>query len=147
MIHKILVTSNGSSVSQRTVQNAIDLARATGASIVGFRATEPFPLRLYGDLMWGGVEWMQQHDEEERELSQRLLAPLEQAADDAGVGYTAQTVSSSSPAEAIVAAAEREGCDLICMPSHERHHLLGTGLDAATTKVLARSKIPVLVCH
>ena len=147
MIRKILIPSDGSAVSERAINSAIELAKATGASLLGFMVTEPYPLKLYGDLMLRGIGAVQHYDDEERQLSQRVLAPLERAAHSAGVRYSGYSVSSRSPADAIVATAEHEGCDLICMGLRDHHKLLGDHLDPETTKVLTHAKVPVLVCH
>jgi nucleotide-binding universal stress UspA family protein len=52
---------------------------------------------------------------------------------------------SDDPYEAIIAAAERGGCDLIVMASHGRRGLKGFLLGSETQKVLVHSTIPVLV--
>ena len=55
-------------------------------------------------------------------------------------------VTSDYPADAIVAAAEKYKCDLIFMGSHGRHGMRRDSmLGTQTQRVLAESKIPVLV--
>jgi nucleotide-binding universal stress UspA family protein len=54
-------------------------------------------------------------------------------------------VTSDFPADAIMAAARKEGCDLIVMASRSKRGLSGMLLGSQTHKVLANSKIPVLV--
>lgn len=49
------------------------------------------------------------------------------------------------PADAILAAAKKQKCDLIFMASHGRRGLAGVLLGSETQKVLTHSKIPVLV--
>ena len=51
------------------------------------------------------------------------------------------------PYEHIVDAATRLGCDLIVMATHAREGLEALVLGSETQKVLARSKIPVVVCR
>jgi nucleotide-binding universal stress UspA family protein len=52
---------------------------------------------------------------------------------------------SDIPYEAIIAAAETAGADLIFMASHGRRGFSGLLLGSETQKVLTHSKIPVLV--
>jgi nucleotide-binding universal stress UspA family protein len=54
---------------------------------------------------------------------------------------------SEHPFEAIVKAAERDGCDLIFMASHGRKGLAGVLIGSETQKVLTHTKLPVVVCH
>ena len=49
------------------------------------------------------------------------------------------------PADAIVAAAKRNKCDLIFIASHGRHGFKSSLLGSQTQKVLSRSTIPVMV--
>ena len=147
MIRKILISSDGSASADQSVENAIELAKATGASVLGFAVTKPYPMAMYGDLMLRGIETVQHYDEEARQLSKRLLTRIEQAAETAGVRYAGYSVSSKSPAAAIIATAEKEGCDLICMALHDRYNVLGSHLDPEMTKVLTHARVPILVCH
>lgn len=147
MIRKILISSDGTALSQPAVKSGIELAKATGASVLGLLVTEPYPLRFYGDLMLSGIEPMQHYQDQERQLAQRALAPIAQAAESAGVRYSGSSVSSGSPADAIIATAEQQGCDLICIATENHHDFLGVHLDRETTRVLTHARVPVLVCH
>ncbi|MNT60652.1 Universal stress protein [compost metagenome] len=49
------------------------------------------------------------------------------------------------PHEAIVETAQKLGCDLIIMGSHGRHGMTGFLLGSETQRVLARTRLPVLV--
>jgi nucleotide-binding universal stress UspA family protein len=51
----------------------------------------------------------------------------------------------NKPHELIIAAAEANGCDLIFMAPHGRQGISALLLGSETQKVLAYSKIPVLV--
>lgn len=54
-------------------------------------------------------------------------------------------VTAARPAEAIVRAARTGKCDAISMASHGRSGVGGLLLGSETARVLANSKIPVLV--
>jgi nucleotide-binding universal stress UspA family protein len=147
MIRKILISSDGSALAHHAVTSGIDLAKATGASVVGLAVTEPYPLNMYGKLMLSGIDALQQYRDQEREIAKRALAPMEQAAKAAGVNYSSSSIESRSPADAIIAAAEQEGCDLICIASEDRRGLIGVHLSSETTWILTHARVPVLICH
>ena len=75
----------------------------------------------------------------------RFLAAVEKEAKAVGVKYTGLYLDSVAPWEAIVEAAKKKKCDLIFMASHGRTGLSGMLLGSQAAKVLAYSKIPVLV--
>jgi len=147
MIRKILIPSDGSALSEPAIRSGLELAKATGASVIGLAVTEPFPLRLYGELMVAGLEPLQHYRGESRESAQRKLAPLAQAAHAAGVDFRESAVHASSLADAVIAAADEQACDLICIAARDHRDLLGVHLGRETARVLTRARIPVLVCH
>ena len=147
MIRKILIPCDGSVAAEQAVERGIELAKAMHASVVGLAVTEPFPLKMYGELMLAGVESMQHYNDHERELAERTLAPIKQAARAAGVAYQSAAVSSNSTANAVITAAEEEDCDLICIAAHNGHPMLGAHLDKDTTWILTHARMPVLLCH
>jgi nucleotide-binding universal stress UspA family protein len=68
------------------------------------------------------------------------------AAREAGVACETIQAESGQPHQAIIAAAEDKGCDLIVMSSHGRSGLSMLLIGSVTNKVLAQAKTPVLVC-
>jgi len=147
MIKRILVYSDGSPMAEHAAKQGVELAKATGASVIGLALAAPYPLRLYGELMVSGVQTLQHYRQQAGASAQAVLAPLEQAAKAAGIGYTASAVTGSSLAEAIVATAEAQGCDLICMGAQDHRDLLGVHLGKEMERVLTKARMPVLVCH
>jgi nucleotide-binding universal stress UspA family protein len=74
-----------------------------------------------------------------------ILAAAEKIALEAGVECSKTMLVSEEPYEAIIEAANRNGCDLIFMASHGRRGIAGLLLGSETLKVLTHSTIPVLV--
>jgi nucleotide-binding universal stress UspA family protein len=74
-----------------------------------------------------------------------FLGVIEEKAKAAGVRCETFHTIDSSPYRAIIAAAEKHGCDLVFMASHGRRGLSALLLGSETQKVLTHSKIPVLV--
>jgi nucleotide-binding universal stress UspA family protein len=68
------------------------------------------------------------------------------AAKEAGVSCKTFQVENGQPHQAIIAAAEDKGCDLIVMSSHGRSGLAMLLIGSVTNKVLTQAKTPVLVC-
>jgi nucleotide-binding universal stress UspA family protein len=75
----------------------------------------------------------------------RILGGVQSAADAAGVPCRTEHAIDDDPYAAIVAAAQRAGCELIVMASHGHRGLKGLLLGSETQKVLVHSTIPVLV--
>jgi nucleotide-binding universal stress UspA family protein len=80
----------------------------------------------------------------------RARAHLDFASDVAranGVACELLTEHGDKPYEHIVAAAQKLGCDHIVMATHAREGVEALVLGSQTQKVLARSKVPVVVCR
>ena len=92
-----------------------------------------------------GIELKERIDRESREHARKILASVEKRAHAAGVPCTTAAVVGDAPYLRIIAAARKHKCDLIIMASHGRSGLSGLLLGSETARVLAHSKIPVMV--
>jgi nucleotide-binding universal stress UspA family protein len=79
------------------------------------------------------------------EQGQALADDVGKAAQKAGVKARAVTVRSDLVAEALLAAAKKNRCDLIVMASHGRRGIKRLLLGSETQHVLTHGTIPVLV--
>lgn len=145
MFKNILIPTDGSALSRKAIKAGVALARAIGARVTGFYSPEQYEILAYGeyfppDLM-SRAEW----DNRSRKTAARFLGAIEKEAKAAGVKYDGFSLDSVTPWEAIVGAARKKKCDLIFMSSHGRTGLSGLLLGSQAAKVLAHSKIPVLV--
>jgi nucleotide-binding universal stress UspA family protein len=75
----------------------------------------------------------------------KVLGTVSDAAKTAGVACEMLQVEHEPVYQAIIDAATARRCDLIVMASHGRRGVSAIVLGSETVKVLARSKIPVLV--
>jgi nucleotide-binding universal stress UspA family protein len=145
MFTRIFIPTDGSELSRRAVKAGIEFAKQIHAKVVGFYATEPYPIMVYGEYIpvepFSPEEF--RHMEEARAKS--LLGYIEAAAKNAGVECLTDSMESAQPYEAIIKVAKDRGCDLIFMASHGRRGLSALVLGSETNKVLTYSKIPVLV--
>lgn len=148
MFKHLLVPTDGSALSDATVQKAVDFAAETGAKITFLHAKPPIPAGVYSEaaLPEGAITnapeaYARATDAEDAEI----LGSSVERARRAGVACAARTAVTREPHEAIIAAAQDAGCDLIFMASHGRRGLAGLLIGSETQKVLTHTKIPVLV--
>lgn len=145
MFKHILVPTDGSQLSSDTARRAIAFAREAGAKVTFFFAKPDYPVAFYGEGALIDPTTPDKFAEMADQQAKEILAAHEAEAKAEGV--VSATVSSVSdiPYEAIIAAAEETGADLIFMASHGRRGISGLLLGSETQKVLTHSKIPVLV--
>ena len=86
-----------------------------------------------------------QHTDQARKNAQAYLDGLETEARHALVPCNAIVTVNDHPHQAIVETAQSQGCDLIIMGSHGRHGMTGFLLGSETQRVLAHTRLPVLV--
>jgi nucleotide-binding universal stress UspA family protein len=147
MFTNILIAVDGSQHSERAVAEAVDLARATGASLTALAAFPDIAPWVYvggygAVLPPAGLDDVhaQSRREHERmldELLGRLAADIE----------VEKVVVQGSPAAAILGQAEKGRHDLIVMGSRGRGELRSLLLGSVSHHVLQASPIPVLVVH
>ena len=145
MYKHILIPTDGSSLAREAVQAGVKLAAKLGARVTGFYAAPPAtPLEYKGLFPVGYDEPVDRARAIEKAASQ-YLAVVEKAAKAAGIRCKIEHVTNDYAADAIIAAAKRNKCDLIFMASHGRGGFKASLLGSQTHKVLAQSKVPVLV--
>ena len=145
MFKHILVPSDGSQLSSDTVKRAIAFARETRAQVTFFFAKPDYPVAFYGEGALIDPTTPDKFAEMADQQAREILAAHEAAAKAEGVASASMSSVSDTPYEAIIAAAEEAGADLIFMASHGRRGISGLLLGSETQKVLTHSKIPVLV--
>ncbi|MBI5790861.1 MAG: universal stress protein [Rhodocyclales bacterium] len=145
MFKHILVPTDGSQLSGDTVKRAIDFAKETSARITFFFAKPDYPVAFYGEGALIDPTTPDKFAEMAEQQAREILTAHEASAKAAGVSSASVTSISDIPYEAIIAAAEKVGADLIFMASHGRRGISGLLLGSETQKVLTHSKIPVLV--
>lgn len=149
MFRHLLVPTDGSDLSDGTVQRAVSFAREAGARITFFHAKESFYTAMdgavIGEPMALDPSLSEQFSQAENDYTDSVLGRARAMAEEAGVACA--TTSSESPViyEGIIEAARRCGCDLIFMASHGRRGLAGFLLGSETQRVLTHSELPVLV--
>lgn len=142
MYKHILIPTDGSEISAKAVEQAIALAKLTGAALSALSVKEPFPYSAISEMQ--PTPPQEFYDAQERIASARVKSVVDGAAA-AGVMCTATTVEALHPWEAICDHAKANGCDLIVMASHGRRGVAALLLGSETQKVLTHTATPVLV--
>jgi nucleotide-binding universal stress UspA family protein len=145
MFKQILIPTDGSELSRKAVNAGIEFAKQIKAKVIGFYATEKYPMVVYGEYVPVDIISPEEYRELEETRAKVLLGYVEAAAKNAGVECTTEYIESGEPYEAIIKTAQSRGCDLIFMASHGRRGLSALVLGSETNKVLTHSKVPVLV--
>lgn len=143
MYSHILVPIDGSSLSLDLMSKAVKFAKVLGARITFFHAPRDYSSTSEGALQLS-LDPQGFKGRASGETS-AILAKAEADARSQGVECQLLSLPSNWPHEAILEAAEAQGCDLIFMASHGKKGLRSLVLGSQTQKVLARTKIPVLV--
>ena len=142
MYQRILVPTDGSSITSKAVSTAIALAKLSGAAIVTLSVKEPFPYSAISEMQ--PVPPQEFYDVQERIAASRVKTVLDAAAA-AGVSCDGATVEALHPWEAILDMAKQKNCDLVVMASHGRRGMAALLIGSETSRVLTHSPLPVLV--
>jgi len=145
MYQRILVPTDGSALSKKAMRSAVDLAAALGAEIVALNVVPRYPMSYFEGGVTVSPSEVARIEKRWAEQGQSLADAVGGAAGKAGVKAKAVTVRSDLVAEAILAAAKKNRCDLIVMASHGRKGLKRLLLGSETQHVLTHGNIPVLV--
>ncbi len=142
MYKRILVPTDGTEITAKAVQAAIELAKLSGGELFAISVKEPFPYSAISEMQ--PVPPQEFYDAQERIATERVKAAVDGAAA-AGVKCQGYTVEALHPWEAILDHAATHGCDLIVMASHGRRGVAALLLGSETQRVLLHSRLPVLV--
>ena len=134
MFKHILVPTDGSPLAAKGVKAGLKLAAALGARVTAVYVIVVFPAANYGD-----------YKKRAQRAAKKALAAVEIEAQLLGVPCAKQFVADPQPWGAILRVAHSRKCDAIAMSSHGRGALGGLLLGSETQRVLAHSKVPVLV--
>ncbi len=142
MYQRILVPTDGSDLTGKSVESAVALAKLTGAELHTICVKEPFPYSAISEMQ--PVPPQEFYDAQERIAASRVKTVTD-AAIAAGLHCTGFTVEALHPWEAILDHAKQHACDLIVMSSHGRRGVAALLIGSETSRVLTHSPLPVLV--
>ena len=145
MYKRILVPTDGTALSRKAVHGAIGLAAAAGAELVALHVVPRYPTSYFEGGIAHSPDEIARTEKAWADQAHGMLQKVRDAAETAGVKASVCTASSDLVAEAILAAAHKQHCDLIVMASHGRKGLERLLLGSETLHVLTHGKLPVLV--
>lgn len=144
MFKHILISTDGSTVSSKAAKAGIALAHRLGSKVTAYCAIEE-PQPVYVEGYSFSQEELDGFDKRSREAGQKRVDAIGRMAKTAGVPFTSVVTKALTPYEGIIAAAKKRKCDVIFMASHGRRGLSKLIMGSVTQKVLAHSRIPVVV--
>jgi nucleotide-binding universal stress UspA family protein len=145
MYKRILVPTDGSTLSRKAARTAIALAGAVGAELVALTIVPRYPTTYFEGGIAHTPEDIARTEQHWANEGRALVERVRLDAEKAGVQARACTSTSDLVAEAILAAARKHRCDLIVMASHGRKGLQRLLLGSETQHVLTHGHVPVLV--
>ena len=144
MYKHILISTDGSPVSNKAAKAGIALARALGAKVTAYCALDELQL-FYGEGYVPSQTEIDGFVRRAREVGQKRVDVIGRMAKAAGVPFNAVVTKAYSPYEGIIAAAKKRKCDMIFMASHGRRGLSKLIMGSVTQKVLTHTSLPVVV--
>lgn len=146
MYRHLLLPTDGSALAMKGVRAGVRLAKGVGARVTGVYVIAPYLPPMYGEAaMYVPAMDPKEYRIASEKHAQKALAAVAAAAREAGVRCKTVFLTDPQPWKGILRAARREKCDAIAMATHGRGGLGGLILGSETTRVLAHSKIPVIV--
>ena len=143
MFKHVLIPIDGSALSMKAVESGVAFAKVTGAKITVLTVIEPSG--VLGTDSKRVAATRKAYEQHARDIAERELKDAERKAKKQGVPCTTILQEQEQPYQAIVETAARKRCDLIAMASHGRSGVAALVLGSVTSKVLAYSRVPVLV--
>jgi nucleotide-binding universal stress UspA family protein len=145
MFKHLLVPIDGSALSRSAASQAIIFAKAIGAQMTFFYARPDYPATFYGEATLIEPVTPDAFALAAQRQADQFLGECQERAAQSGVSSQGLSVVSDVPYQAIIDAATKAGCDMIFMASHGRRGFASLLLGSETHRVLAHSRIPVLV--
>ena len=144
MFKHILLATDGSAASVHAAELAVGLARTHGAKLTAVYVVDPYPFIGVGEINPMGY---QAYSAAAQQQAAQAHAHIETLCTQGAqpVALQARLVENVGAASGIVQTADTEGADLIVVGSHGRSGIARLMLGSVSNKVVAESKVPVLV--
>lgn len=143
MYKHILIPTDGLALSTQALEKALDFAHEIGAEATVLVVMQPLEVLTLNPV---GLEVAYaEYDRQNNEAADGIINDAKEAAKQRMVACDGVKLQSADPAQSIVQTAEDHNCDLIAIGSHGRSGFKALMLGSVTMKVLAKSKLPVLV--
>ncbi len=149
MTRSLLIATDGSELADRAVAQGVGLAAATGLAVVIVNVVVPLASLGGRDEMFASELPPIRKAARDYLLaeSRGALEAAARVATAASVPCRTRQVEHQQPWRAILDVANEEGCELIVVATHGRSGFSAIVLGSQTSKLLAHSDRPVLVCR
>lgn len=145
MYTRILVATDGSTLSKKAVKSAIELAALCGAELVALKVVPRYPQSYFEGGIALQPEEVRRVEKQWADEGQAVVDAVKKSALAKGVVTKAVITKADVVSDALLAVAKKQKCDLIVMASHGRKGIKRLLLGSETQHVLTHSSIPVLV--
>jgi nucleotide-binding universal stress UspA family protein len=159
MYKNILLPTKGSQGCQEATTEGLKFAKAIGAKVTivnvrprltVFEIMEAYHPDLRQVISSAGdaqaaKESMEHVEKLHKQAGEHFVEEVSTMAEESGVQAETLVLERANPEEGIFKAAQEKGCDLIFLADHGRTGITQAVLGDVTSKVVANSKIPVLV--
>ena len=144
MFRHLLIPTDGSRLALKGAKAGVKLAAALGARVTAVYVINPHFPAIYGEGALY-VPTANEYRQAAERTAKKALAAVEVEARAADVPCDTVLTTDPQPWGGILRIARSKRCDAIAIASHGRGALGGLILGSETQRVLAHSKIPVLV--
>ncbi len=158
MYTNILLPTDGLGKCKFGTCHGVLLAKNLGAKVTAVCVTQKLSgqeiLKIYNpDMLFGtsagtvAQESMKRAEDLHKDFAEKALEVAEKMCAENGVKCEKVYLAGESPTDGILKVAEEKKCDLIFISTHGNPRLMGTLFGNVVSKILSRSKFPVLVHH
>lgn len=145
MYRKILITTDGSAVSQHTACAGVTFAEQLGAEVLALYVAPEYQYPVYVEIIPPTYPSEEEYLIQMQRVGNDHLRTILRAAEEAGLQHKGMVAFADGTAQKIVDVADEQQCDLIFMGSHGRSGWGRLLLGSVTNKVLSHTPKPVLV--
>jgi nucleotide-binding universal stress UspA family protein len=145
MYKRILVATDGSTLSKKAVVDAIGLAATCGAELVALKVVPRYPMAYFEGSIPMNAKDVARIETQWANDAQAAVDLVKKMAEAKGVKAKAMVSRSDVVSDAIIAAAKKQKADLVVMASHGRKGIKRLLLGSETQQVLTHCHVPVLV--
>jgi nucleotide-binding universal stress UspA family protein len=142
MFNHILLSTDGSELSEKALPYAIEMAKKFGAKLTVTSVIDLYPYIGAIEVMPVGMD---QWQDEVRKQAEAALQRMRDRLQAAGLSCDTVVEEGAQAWRGLLAVAEKQGCDTIIIASHGRGGMSSAMLGSQTARVLSHSKLPVLV--
>ena len=142
---RILVTTDGSPLSEKAVNHAIDLAATVNAELVVLKVLPCYPQYYFEGSISLPTTEIERIEKLWADEGAAIVEAAKKLAEERGVKVRTVLTRADVISNAIIETAKARGADLIVMASHGRKGVERLLLGSETQQVLVHAPIPVLV--